>query len=483
MLALRLTLLLSLLATTTPALAAGSAVEAEAQRLKNSTAWRPASIGVCLMRASDGEVVAAINADAALVPASTMKTVTTASGLELLGPDFRFETKLAIPAEMDEAGTVAGDVVIIGGGDPTLAEGNLNGPLAKWHSALEKAGVKHIKGRIIADQSCWETALIPRTWIWEDMGNYYGSGACGLNYYENEYKVNFAPGGTGSLARFTGTWPSLDGVTFFNEMRTGTPSSGDQGYIFGSPYSDVRYLRGSVPGGRKSFSIKGSLPDPPLFAARLLKDYLEKKGITVEGEATTSRLLAAKGEKMPEGLSVIDTQESSSLASLIRKTNHDSINIRAEAILKAIGKEVEKDGSTAAGAEAVIAHWKKQGVPLSGFDMADGSGLSRANLVSARQLAGIMQAMTKSEHFDAFYKSLPVAGRSGTLASIGGGTAAEGRVVGKSGTINRIKCYTGYVNGQSGTRYTFAILINNYAGSHGTTKSQISRLMSKMAQQ
>ncbi|MEM1059984.1 MAG: D-alanyl-D-alanine carboxypeptidase/D-alanyl-D-alanine-endopeptidase [Verrucomicrobiota bacterium] len=462
--------------------AAGSAVEAEAERLKAKSAWKSATVGVCLVRVSDGQVVASYNADASLVPASTMKAVTTASGLELLGPDFRFETKLALAGTVDENGTLDGDVVIVGGGDPTLGEGDLYGPVSQWRAALEKAGIKKVTGRIVADQSAWETALIPRSWVWEDIGNYYASGACALNYHANEYRLNFAPGRTGAIARFTSTSPRVEGVTFFNEMRTGAPGSGDQGYVFGAPYSDVRYLRGTVPGGRSSFSIRGSLPDPPLFLAGFFKKYLEGKGIAVEGEATTSRLLAADGEKVPTG-EVLDTRRSSTLGALIRKTNHDSVNIRAEAILKAIGKEVKQDGSTKAGAAAVTAHWKAQGVALAGFDMADGSGLSRVNLLSARQLAGLMRAMAQSEHFDAFYQSLPVAGRSGTLRSIGGGTAAEGRVVGKSGTINRIKCYTGYVNGRSGTRYAFAILVNNYAGTHGTTVSYIASLMAKMAVQ
>lgn len=460
-----------------------NAVEDATKRQKATNAWKVATVGVCLIELSSGKVVASYNADAALVPASTMKAVTTATAFEILGPSYKFQTQLVMTGELDAEGTLSGDVIIVGGGDPTLGEDDLYGPLVKWRSVLREAGVKRISGRIIADQRTFETALIPRTWPWEDMGNYYGSGACGLNYHANEYRVSFAPRGTGSIARFTGVHPPLPGVEFINEMRTGSPGSGDQGYIYGSPYTKLRYLRGSVPGGRKSFSIRGSLPDPPLFLAQFFKKYLEGKGIPVEGAATTSRILEAAGEGVPVGGKVLDTTQSNTLRSISHGTNHTSINIRAEAILKAIGKKAKQDGSTAAGADAVKDHWAKQGVALSGFKMADGSGLSRVNLVSARQLAAIMQKMATSEHFAAFKKTLPIAGRTGTLKSIGGGTAAEGRVIGKSGTISRIKCYTGYVNGRSGKQYAFAILINNYAGSHGQTVRQIASIMSAMARQ
>jgi D-alanyl-D-alanine carboxypeptidase/D-alanyl-D-alanine-endopeptidase (penicillin-binding protein 4) len=117
---------------------------------------------------------------------------------------------------------------------------------------------------------------------------------------------------------------------------------------------------------------------------------------------------------------------------------------------------------------------------MTGFFMDDGCGLARANTVTPRQMALILYHAAKGDSFDTFYSTLPVAGRSGTLRSIGGGSASEGRIVAKSGTIDRVRNYAGYVNTRSGKRYAFALFVNNYSGDLGTVKSQIVRVWNRM---
>lgn len=453
---------------------------AEAEKIQGEDGTRAASIGVCVIPL-DGEPsdAAGYRIDIGLVPASTMKAITTATALEVLGADFRFKTELQTAGVLGEDGALDGHLVIRGGGDPTLGDSNIAATFAKWKSALGEAGVKRVEGRVIGDASVFGTKLVPDSWQWNDFGNYYGSGASGLTFHQNQFFCTFRTPKVGAIAPLSGTDPKLPGIEFFNEMRVGPAGSGDQGYIYHAPYGRVVYLRGTVPAGSGSFTIRGSLPDPAFFCARAFTKYLGENGVPVSGEPTTARLLALEGESIP-ARKVVFEQESDTLGSLTYLTNMKSNNLRADCMHRMIGWKVHEDGSLAASTRAVREHWEEKGVDMDGYFMDDGCGLSRANTVSARQMAEILYHAAKHEDFDTFFGSLPVAGRSGTLRSIGKGSASDGRIHAKSGTIDRVRNYAGYVDARSGKRYAFAVFMNNYEGELWDVKAKIVRLWNRM---
>ncbi len=455
-------------------------VIAEVKKIQGEWGMKTASIGVCIVPI-DGEPSAAAgyNIDTGLIPASTMKAITTATANEILGPDFRFKTELQLAGDLAEDGTLKGNVVVKGGGDPTLGASGIANTFVKWKAALTDAGVKKIDGAVVGDASVFGTKLLPDSWQWNDIGNYYGAGACGLTFHQNQFYCSFRTGSAGSTASLIGTDPKLPGIQFINEMRVGSAGSGDQGYIYGTPYGKVFYLRGTVPAGNSSFTIKGSLPDPAFFCARAFTKYLNGHDLPVSEEPTTLRLMTVDGKKLAERKSIYE-QESDSLGSIMILTNHKSVNLRAECIHRMIGLEKRNKGTTLDAARATKEHWAAKGIDMDGFYMADGCGLSRSNTVTPRQLALIHYHAAKAEHFETFYASLPTAGQSGTLRSIGRGSAADGRVKAKSGTLDRIRNYSGYVNARSGKRYAFAIFVNNYSGDLGSVKSKIVRIWSKM---
>jgi len=456
------------------------AVIAEMETIQDEPGTRVASLGLCFVPLSGtADDARGYRVDTALVPASTMKVITTATGLERLGVDFRFRTELQFAGSLSGDGVLEGDLVIRGGGDPTLGEANIASTFSRWQAALREAGLRRVTGSVVGDASIFGTKRTPDTWQWNDMGNYYGAGACGLTFHQNQFFCRFRTPAVGAKAPFTGTDPRLPEITFVNEMRVGSAGSGDQGYIYGAPYGTVYYLRGTVPAGAGSFTIRGSLPDPAFFCARAFDKYLNENGLPVEGDPTTVRRLVIDGKSLA-ARKVVHTEESDSLAAIVHQTNMKSNNLQAECIHRMIGVNAGKDGSTRAASAVVEEHWEERGVDLEGFFMGDGCGLSRANLVTSRQMAMILHAAAKGETFDTFYDSLPVAGRSGTLRSIGGGSSAEGRVVAKSGTISRVRNYAGYVNARSGERYAFALFVNNYSGELWRVKSQIVRVWSRM---
>lgn len=469
--------------TALPATGRGGSVEdvvVEVEKIAGETGLKTAQVGFCLIPL-DGEPETArgYRMDRGLVPASTMKVFSTATANEMLGPDYRFVTKLEIVGDPDEEGILKGDIVIRGGGDPTLGATSAEEPFGEWKAALAMVGIKKVEGSVIGDASIFGTALTPDTWQWNDMGNYYGAGASGLSIHQNLFYCSFRTPSVGAKAPFTGTRPKLPGIEFVNEMRVGSSGSGDKGFIYGDPYAKLFYLRGSVPAGSGSFTIKGALPDPPWFCARTFSEYLIRNGLPITGEATTDRLLGIAGKKIGVGKTV-HVQSSDPLASILKVTNHRSDNLRAEAIHRLIGITAGKKGGTVAAAEATYAHWRAKGIDMTGFFMGDGCGLSRSNTVTPKQMTMMLYHASKSEHFDSFYASLPTSGQSGTLRSIGGGSAAEGRIRAKSGTLDRIRNYSGYVNARSGKRYAFTLFINNYTGDLGSVKAKIVRVWTKM---
>lgn len=451
-----------------------------AKAMEQRSGLKTASIGFCMIPL-DGEPgdAAGYRMNAGLVPASTMKAITTATANEVLGPDFRYMTEIQLAGKLGEDGTLAGDVVVRGGGDPTLGDSGIANDFAKWEAALREAGVKKVEGSVVGDASIFGTQIAPATWQQNDIGNYYGAGACGLTFHQNLFYCSFSTPKVGGIAPFNGTDPKLPDVEFINEMRVGSAGSGDQGYIYGVPYAKMYYLRGSVPAGSGSFTIKGSIPDPAFFCARAFTKYLDENGIEVTGEPTTDRLLGIAGKSLA-ARKVIFEQESDTLGSIMYLTNMKSNNLRAECMHRMIGVKEEGKGTTEAASEAVTDYWENRGVDMAGYFMGDGCGLSRADTVTARQMAEILYHAAKGEHFETFYDSLPVAGQSGTLRSIGGGTSAEGRIHAKSGTMDRVKCYAGYANARSGKKYSFAIFVNNYDGSSSEVKSAIVSVWTKL---
>ncbi|MDB4284360.1 D-alanyl-D-alanine carboxypeptidase/D-alanyl-D-alanine-endopeptidase [Akkermansiaceae bacterium] len=414
-----------------PALKGDVALEA----FLKSPSLRTASVGLCIVPLEGDEGMMEHHADLALIPASTLKAVTTATALQILGTEHRFVTRLLRDGD---------DVVVKGGGDPTLSMSSPEAEFPGWLAALKEAGMTEIKGDLVMDSSHFGSRVVPNSWPWGDVGNYYGSGAWGLSYHLNSYGVTFKPRKVGAPAKLVGTYPKPPGVRFENFMRTGSPGSGDQGYAYGGPDAEVVSFRGTVPGGRSAFTIKGALPNPPLSCGEGFKRYLLKEGFPVAGEVKIS---IGKGEE-------IHRQEGPSLEKLVTATNHRSVNLYAEALMQDLG-----------GLSVMKKHWAAQGVDLTGMVLHDGSGLSPRNSITPRQLAEILKRAQEHETGALFEKSLPMAGRSGTLVSFGNGSAIAGRVRAKSGGMSRVKTYAGYLTKKSGKRYAFTLMTNNYVSS------------------
>lgn len=395
-----------------------------------------ATVGIYAVQMDTGKVVIDENSNMSLIPASCMKVVTTAAALHLLGSETQFETHLEYDGIIKEK-ILDGNLYIKGGGDPSLGSDRVAGSLGwkrqiqAWADAIQNLGISKIQGKVIGDASRWEKASAVPSWSWEDLGNYYGAGACALSFHENMYALFFKPGSKiGEKTAILRTEPPLTQLVLQNEVTTGPQGSGDRACIYGSELSSVHSVRGTIPLEAEEFAIKGAIPDPARFCADLLTQELQERGIEVRG----------KGVPVQPSKITFHTTVSPKVSEIVHLTNRRSINLYAEHLLKSMGEVVSHEGSTEAGLNAVTNFLASQKIDLGGFKMADGSGLSRKNLVTPKLLVSILLKMKKSEFFPIFLRSLP---------------EQTSLVRAKTGSMSLVKGYTGYAG-----NIAFAILIN-----------------------
>ncbi len=440
--------------------------------------FKTAGFAFFAMDMESGETLAILNPDMALRPASTLKLLTTATALELLGPKHHFQTNL----ELSETG----DLIIKGGGDPTLGSSYFNDStktsfLDEWVVSIKLSGTDTL-ARVIADASYFSPDMVPPAWSWQNMGQYYGAGPCGLSIYDNTYTLFFdTPNQVGESAIYDRVEPFIP-LEIENRV-TADSISWDNSYIFGAPYSNERMIQGTLPLGQSGFDVRGSMPDPAWVAASQLDSALNASGIVTTGAATTRRLIAKKGEALPYKGPVIHTTLSPSLADIISETNTHSVNLFAEHCLIHAGIRMGSAPETLAAADSLAAFWTRKGMDTEGLSMHDGSGLSQYNAITPRQMVWLLNYMhSESEYAESFYNSMAIAGESGTLESLFKGSVAEGKLRAKSGTISKAKAYAGYVTSLSGRKIAFSMVVNGFSGSSGQARAKLEQLMIALAE-
>ncbi|MCF8364926.1 MAG: D-alanyl-D-alanine carboxypeptidase/D-alanyl-D-alanine-endopeptidase [Bacteroidales bacterium] len=439
-----------------------------------------ASVGILLADAKSGEIIIGHNSGKSLVPASVQKLFVAAAALETFGPDYTFKTELVLDGKMDNKGIFTGNVILMGGGDPALGseryDEHYQNLIGRFAEALQKQGIKKIEGQIIGDASFFGEILLPSTWLWEDIGNYFGAAATGLNIYENTFRLGLNSGQPGSLTKIVNINPEIPGLTFENNV-TASSENRDDAWIFGSYLSSRREIRGTIPAGRSNFIIKGAIPDAALLAAFQLTQKLEKSGVRVSGEPKSSYQKA--WYKNPE---TILTIESPPLSEIVYYLNMNSINLYAETLLLHLSKTTTGETSCEKGCEALQGFWKSKGMDINGFFLKDGSGLSRANAITASQLAFLLRYMKNESRFTGeFVSSLPLAGTSGSLKSFGNDTPLTGKFTAKSGYMARVMNYAGYLTTQSGSELVVVVLVNNYSCPNAEMKALLERVISGFA--
>lgn len=465
-------------------LLAGAQTPAPVKWLLQAPYMRGASFSLVVKDVQEGRTVYSYDTDRLQSPASVLKTVATATALEILGEDYRYPTTLEYDGIL-ENGTLEGNLYIKGSGDPSLGSSHFapgqNKFLSTWIAALQKAGIKHITGSVISDESIFDTEGVSIKWLREDMGNYYAPGSYGISIFDNMYKLSLQTGAAGTRPVLKGTEPDIPFIRFKNYLKTALVSS-DSAYIIGAPLDDVRYLYGVLPANREAYVLKGDIPDPALYLARYLTDQLQQKGIRVDGSPSCYRIEVEENRWKKGERKEIVTTYSPTLREIASICNHVSHNLYADALVKTVGLQYkprrnEMISSFGRGVQVVKEYWEKKGLDVFPLRMNDGSGLAPADKVSAGFMGELLVYMaTESAVSDAFIASLPQAGIEGSVRNFLKGSKLQGKARLKSGGITGVRSYAGYIT-KDGKTYAVAVFSNNYSCSMSRMTGALEKLL------
>ncbi|MDR6195472.1 D-alanyl-D-alanine carboxypeptidase/D-alanyl-D-alanine-endopeptidase [Siphonobacter sp. SORGH_AS_0500] len=453
--------------------------------LQNSFFMQHGSVSACIKSVKTGQTVLAFHHRKSVPPASTMKLITTATALAVLNQSFTYTTTLETDGVIRND-TLFGNLWIRGSGDPSLGGGRFKSTptlptlLKSWATALRDKKIRHMTGRVIGDGSVFDENSIPGGWPWEDLGNYYGAGVSGLNMNENKFRAVFKPGTElDDPAGLIRTEPALPGYTLINRVKTDGPRSGDQVTIYSTPLGSQYFLEGYVPQGPAEFGVQGSLANPSLFTATALQQVLLENGITVGDTSQTSFDFLRRNQALAFRDTLAKVQ-SPTLKDLATECNFQSINLYAEAFLKTIGVALNYGNTTQDGVKALEKIWTSKRVSLAGFRIKDGSGLSPQSVLTLDTMTDILAVAARESYFPAFYSTIAVLGKNGTVKNMGRGTKAAGNVRAKSGSIGGTRAFAGYFNGKNGQLYAFAFNIQQYDLNFGSSTRELEKLMVMM---
>lgn len=436
-------------------------------------------LSVCVYNITKGQEVYSYNSQMSMIPGSVVKLFTTGVAFDRLGSDFRFTTQLGIRGEIDREGVLHGNIYIMGGGDPMLGsyryrQTTPDSLFEGWTKALKKKGIRRVDGRICYHVGIFDEQPLHDSWPWGDVGNYYGAGVSGLNFHENMYFVYFTPGAKlGYPASAVRVSPKNINVLGISEVTTGPEGSGDNVTIYGGPTAHERLYRGTVPLGKKEFPVRGALPNPAKHCADLFALYLRTHGVSISSNSM-------QVYSQPDSLRIVLDYYSSDYYTLAQYTNMTSNNIYAESIFKYLGYKKFGKGTFPNAAKAVTDFFRDKKLDLGGVKIVDGSGLSTQNKVTADFVCRYLMAISKEAYFNDFLRSLAKVGENGTAKNLLPLLPASMTVRLKTGTMEGVKAYAGYIDVASGDRLAFAIISNGHEVSSSVAGDKLNKILQKI---
>jgi D-alanyl-D-alanine carboxypeptidase/D-alanyl-D-alanine-endopeptidase (penicillin-binding protein 4) len=420
-----------------------------------------------------GDTLFAREDDRLYTPASNRKLFTAASALHWLGPKHRFITTL-LSAGRISADTLHGDLVLVGSGDPDLAALDL----AALADTLAFAA-RVVTGDVRADDSWFDDVEWGAGWMWDDGPFWEWPYVTALTLEDNVVTVTVRPGSEVGAPVVVDMALPTGYVTLNVSATTAAPGATPELVIdrHWDPKENVIDIAGALAIDAEEVTARRTVEEPALYAATVLLELLEARGVEVLGTARRRPLEGAAAD-------TIAAHTSGPLAGSIRNFLKVSDNLTGELLVKAVGAAVSgPPGTYEKGLAAERAFLADEvGVDTTAQRLADGSGVSRYNLVTARQIVALLAYMpSRTDLFPAYLDALPVAGVDGTLEERMRGTAAAGRARAKTGTLNGVTALSGYVPSAEGERLAFSMMVEFYAGSAATRRAVQDSIVAALA--
>jgi D-alanyl-D-alanine carboxypeptidase/D-alanyl-D-alanine-endopeptidase (penicillin-binding protein 4) len=438
-------------------------LRSDLERIFADPGFASAQWGVEVVSLDRGDILYEHNAARLYMPASNNKLITTSAALVRLGPEYRYETRLCTDGEIVD-GILKGNLIIIGSGDPSAAPrfhgGDPFGALKEWAAALKTLGVRKIEGTIVGDGSAFPGPVIGQGWEWDDLGSGYAAPVSALQFNENTFTVEVTPGEAEGDEAMVRCLPLSGYFSVDAHVETTARGTRSRVNIQRDDRVDAIRVQGTVAAGSDPHRSTLAVQRPVRYFTAAFKQTLQEEGIDVA-------LAPICSSEDPEctvesGLQYLWSYFSPPLVEIIQPLLKVSQNLYAETLARTLGLALRNEGTFAAGREVVAEALDSMAIPSGTYAYADGSGLSRQNLVTADMLIRILKYMYHHRDFNRFYDSLPVAGVDGTIRTRLRGTRAENNVHGKTGSIMYVRCLSGYVRTVPGEMLAFAMIANNF---------------------
>ena len=450
-----------------------SAVISETQRPGVSRA----SWGIVVNSLDRNDRLVELNAHTLFVPASIAKLVSVATAAEAVGWDYRFETSLLTTGSVSQ-GRLFGDLIVVGSGDPSIG-GRGGGDLSAFVAAVKAAGFERIEGRIVGDDDALEEPRPQLSWAWDDLGYTTGSLFGALNLAENRTVVTVTPASTAGAPANVSIESRAEGRPIANRVVTGPAGSPSLVWPEQRPGETSLTIAGSIPVGASPTPLGISSGNPTLWFATVLRNRLIEEGIVVTGEAVDIDDLSPPPDR--SDATMLFTYRSPTLQEIARPLLKESINVYGEAFMR-----LNTDKGVFPTNDAALDGLRKRltawGLSDGSYQLVDGSGLSRRDAISPEAVMAVLQRMSSAPDAAPFLMALPIAGVDGSLAARMKGTAAEGNLRAKTGTMSNIRSLAGYVTARNGEHLAFAILINNFEGTSAAANQAIDAIAVRLAE-
>jgi len=423
--------------------------------LLDDPALARAHVGLDVAVAETGERLYARSAEKRFTTASTTKLVVSAVALDRLGAGYRWETR-ALAARRPRGGVLAGDLWLVGGGDPSLDEGDLRALAGR----LRARGVRRIRGDVVGDDRRFEPPRWGRGWMWDDLAGGWASGVSGLELHPGRVRAFLRPGaraGGPATLELEDPGPTLP---LDLRVRTGAPGSEPRlRFLPGpGPVPETAVLAGWIPADADSVPLYLATDHPTTYLLARVASVLADSGIRVDGQFRRVR----PGEPVPND-AWADTLRSDSLGAVLREMLHPSDNAMAESLLRTLGAEEGRSGSDVEGLRVERETLSEWGVDPDAYELTDGSGMSRYDEITPAALVRVLRTLWRRPDFHVFDEALPAPGESGTLRGRFGGVPAAEAVRAKTGSLASVRGLAGYVTAGDGETLVFALLLNGYS--------------------
>ena len=458
------------------------------QLIAASPTARAAFWGIKAFDLTTGRTIYEQNAGRFFVPASNAKLFTTAMALTRLGPAFTFQTRVTVDQPVDASGRVAGSLRLIGGGDPNLSArtlpykpgpvtGNLLVAYEELADQVAAHGVKRIDGDIVGDDTWYVWEPYAAGWSVDDPRSDDGAPISALTVNDNVFTLSVRPGAAAGDAASLTLNPPVEYYSIDNRVHTVAAGGERRVHVERIPGSMELQLWGTVPLHDNGQDLLLGIEDPALYSAKALKQLLEQRGVMVTGKAVAHHLYPGELASLTQGPetpaeSGVELARHTSLPYIedLRVTDKVSQNLHAEMALRAVARARHNVGSFEAGREEMRAFLGEVGVEGGGYNLVDGSGLSRLDLVTPGAVVKLLQYMYASQERENFISLLPVAATDGTIASRFVDSPAAGRIHAKTGSLSHVSALSGYAHRRNGRWVAFSILVNNYNGAAGDVR-------------